>query len=248
MPAEVANRFEIGNLSALDATSPGETSVIKRTDENVLRLLTQALDRQLLEVISCRTIQEFESTRHKTWEKYVWGRRALSDTISMLVPEKLRASMRTALAEKTADDLSRYRDSLFGEPLAQQAEFTTWLSDKIGYLAHEMAKAPPLEEKDKPADLKLNADFNLYTTWGQFHYDCLLESMKFERPIHVAIQDSIRDGLRAWVNAASIIEEALLLRVKPEEIPEAKDAPWDEEDQELLDSSMRDLDAHNPSL
>jgi hypothetical protein len=41
------------------------------------------------------------------------------------------------------------------------------------------------------------------------------------------------------------MEEALALRVEDgsERLPEFFDGPWDKEDQELLESSMKDLDA-----
>ena len=81
------------------------------------------------------------------------------------------------------------------------------------------------------------------------HYDCVLASMKFEQPIPSDIQFPIRDGLRAWVNAAATVEEALSLRV-PDCIGGAVeffDQPWNDEDGELLVSSMKELDAEQSS-
>jgi hypothetical protein len=240
MPTGVS--FEAAGLCALDATASSETSVIKRNDENLLRQITEVMDRQLLAILSSRTAQEFEVARREVWEKYVRARRALCDTINLLIPKNVIELVRSAAEDRVASDLSQFRGVLFGEPIADQFEFTSWIVSRIRFYGLEIEKAGP--PRDRDADIKLNADFGLYTMWGQMHYDCVLASMKFELPISEEIQRSICDGLRAWVNSSAIIEEALLLRGETvEQKNELFDGPWDNEDQELLDSSMRDLDA-----
>jgi hypothetical protein len=243
MPIRVAQPFEVGTLGALDATASGETRGIKRKDEELLRQITETLDKQLLSALSCRTPQEFGKLRRDVWEKYFCARRALGDAIKLVIPKEVIEMMRFVTTQRLMEELGHSRNVLFGEDIATQFEFTDWLVNKMQCVAHEIAKVG--EPTDRDADSRLHEDFNLYTAWGQFHYDCVLASMKFERPIPEQIQGSIRDGLRAWVNACSIVEEALALRVeKGSEIQlEVFDQPWDEEDQELLDSSMKDLDA-----
>ena len=241
MPKRVGRPFEVGAIGALDATASGETRAIKRNDENLIRQLTETLDKQLLGVLSCRTAEEFGSARHEAWEKYFRARRAFSDTIDLLVPKNAVETMRVATMEKIAEDLDRFRNVLFGSEISEQFEFTLWIVNRIQCVAQEIARSG--QPRDRDTDSRLNEDFCLYTAWGQFHYDCILASMKFERPIPAEIQPSIRDGLRAWVNASAIAEEALSLRLRsgPQEGSEFFDHPWDEEDQELLESSMRDL-------
>lgn len=247
MPKRVVQPFEANTLGALDATASGETVVIKRTDENVLRQLTESLDKQLLTVLDARTPQEFSDARQRVWENYFRARRALSDTMSVLVPKHLMAALRLATMERVAEDLKRSRNVLFSELIADQVEFSQWIINKIQCLCHEVVKAG--EPRDLDADRKLNEDFYLYAAWGQFHYDCILEAMKFDRPIPEATQGTIRDGLRAWVNAVAIVEEALCLRLEtpPDNTVQFFDGPWDEEDEELMNSSMRDLDAESPA-
>jgi len=243
MPSGVIPPFEVGTLGALDAMS-GDTCVIRRSDESLIRQLTEALDRQLLGILNCRSVEECEHSRQTVWINYVRARRALADTISRLIPEQVLELVRAATTERIAADLESARNVLFGDAIADQVEFSMWVVDRMQSLGHMISVAG--EPSDKDADRKLSSDFHLYALWGQLHYDCVLAAIKFQRPIPEGIQYSIRDGLRAWVNASAIMEEALALRTQQgaEGCSEAE-LPWDEEDQELLDSSMKDLDAES---
>ena len=243
MPSGVTPPFEVGTLGALDAATSGETGAIRRSDENLLRQLTDALDRLLLEILNCRSVAECDAARMKVWENYARARRALADTLWRVVPPNVIDFVRAATAERVAADLERSRNVLFSDSVADQVEFTLWISNRMQVLGHEILNAG--KPRDRDADVKLNSEFNLYATWGQFHYDCILAAMKFDRPIPEEIQRVVCEGLRAWVNASSIMEEALALR-KPNATNELEvELPWDKEDQELLDSSMRDLDAES---
>lgn len=242
MPNGVTPPFEVGTLGAIDAASSGETSVIRRSDESLIRQLTEVLDKQLLTALCSRSVSEFEAARLKAWVNYARARRALADTINLIIPANVIGFARAATAERIAADLERSRNVLFGDKVADQVEFSIWISDRMQALGREIINAG--EPKDRDADRKLSYEFDLYATWGQFHYDSVLAAIKFDRPISEVIQGAVCDGLRAWVNASSIMEEALALRTSSAEELEAT-LPWDEEDQELLDSSMRDLDAES---
>jgi len=247
MPTRMGQPFEASSLGALDATASGETRVIRRTDESLLRQMTENLDKKLLSVLACRTPEEFGKARQSVWERYFRARRALSDTINLVIPKKFIESVRCATLQRISEDLERSRAVLFGEEIAKQFEFTMWTVNRIQATAREIERAG--EPSDRNADSRLHEDFCLYTAWGQFHFDCVLASMKFEQPIPSDIQFPIRDGLRAWVNAAAIVEEALSLRV-PDGIGgdvQFFEQPWNDEDEELLASSMKDLDAEQPS-
>ena len=247
MPTRMSQPFEAGSLGALDATASGETRIITRTDENLLRQMTENLDKKLLSVLACRTAEEFGKTRRTVWERYFRARRALGDTINLVIPKRFIETVRCATLQRISEDLERFRSVLFGEEIAEQFEFTMWTVNRIQAEARAIEKAG--EPSDRNTDRGLHEDFCLYTAWGQFHFDCVLASMKFEQPIPDDIQSPIRDGLRAWVNAAAIVEEALSLRV-PDDIGgvvQFFEQPWNEEDDELLASSMKDLDAEQPS-
>jgi hypothetical protein len=69
--------------------------------------------------------------------------------------------------------------------------------------------------------------------------------MKFDRPIPEEIREAVCDGLRAAVNAFVIMKEALRLRLPHiEELPLVANLPWDDEDEGLLASSMKDRNAN----
>jgi hypothetical protein len=238
-------RFEIGALGALDAATSGETSVISRAGEALIRQLIEVVDKQLLEALCCRTVAEFIEVREKQWSDYIRASRALTDMIQILIPASAMDLLCAAAEGRIVEDLERSKNVLFGEGIAEQADFSMWIFHRMRAVAYQIGKSGP--PRDSDLDLKLNCDFRLYSMWGRFHYDCVLTAMKFERRIPDGIQESIVDGMRAWVNASTLAEQALELRLSPvEESPEVE-LPWDEEDRELLDSSMRDLDAESAS-
>jgi hypothetical protein len=237
-------RFEIGALGALDATVSGETNIVSRSSETLIRQLIDIVDKQLLQALCCRTVGEFVEVRQKLWKDYIRASRALTDMIQILVPDGGTDLLFASTEERIAEDLERYKNILFGERIAEQADFSMWIFHRMRAFAYQVGKAG--QPKDSDLDLKLNCDFRLFSMWGRFHYDCVLAAMKFERPIPDELQESIVEGMRAWVNASSLVEQALELRSSPVDEPGVK-LPWDEEDQELLDSSMRDLDAESAS-
>ena len=67
--------------------------------------------------------------------------------------------------------------------------------------------------------------------------------MKFKKTIPDDVQEVICDGLRTAINVHVILQEALDLRVPKKELPLFAMLPWDQEDEELLASSMKDINA-----
>jgi hypothetical protein len=92
----------------------------------------------------------------------------------------------------------------------------------------------------KRQDENLAQAFNFYAAWTQFHLDCMLTAIRLQKTIQLDVLPEIIDGLRAAVNAYGYSRQGLDLR-SPQEEPEIHGVEWDEEDQELLDSSMRDM-------
>jgi hypothetical protein len=108
-------------------------------------------------------------------------------------------------------------------------------------LAHNVNAAG--EPRDKDADLKLNSEYQVCSLWAQFHLDAMVAAMKFKKTVPCDVQEVICDGLRTAVNAYAILKEALSLRTAQVEGSPAAALPWDEEDERLLASSMRDINA-----
>ena len=81
----------------------------------------------------------------------------------------------------------------FGQMARDQAVFTAWTLRKIDALLPHVSAAP--QEQHKALDQKLAKQFSLYFGWSQFHLDCLLASIRFDKAISPDILDEICDGL-----------------------------------------------------
>jgi hypothetical protein len=241
MPPEVCTPFDVGAIGSFVGQSSTVQTILVQSDEELVRKLVLMLDNQLLSALETRSAAEFVDARNKVWASYIRARRALSDTMTNLVPESEMDTVVKAAIATVVADVQKQRGVRFGDTLTDQAVFTFWTFEKKKNLAHQIQNAG--EPCDKAADLKLNAEFHLYSLWAQFHMDALIAAMKFKRTIPEDIQAVICDGLRANVNAYAILKEALALRVPQAEISYPAELPWDKEDERLLASSMRDLNA-----
>lgn len=248
MPTRVAPPFEVVGIGPLgaDNAASDEVCVVRRAkDADLIRSLMSVLDMQLVNVLGSRSSAEFVEARKGTWFSYVRARRALSDTMANLISASELEMLSSSALIRIDADVDGSREPLLGDAVAEQMKFSMWIIGKMRALGNEISKAEsPKKTGDCDLDLKLNEEFLLYSTWAQFHYDCVLAAMKFNKEVAPEVRDVIVDGLRAWVNACAIMEEALELRVAPPEYSEHP-LPWDEEDEQLLASSMRDLDAES---
>jgi len=197
----------------------------------------------LLEALSARTAREFEDARQKVWPKYIRALRALQDTVSNVISDREIDRVSKAAVTRVDADLEKQRELRFGDALTEQAVFTLWTLGKIRSLGKELQDAGDAPADKKQADKDLVADFCVNSLWAQFHLDILIAAMKFDRPVPEEIRESVCDGLRAAVNAYVIMKEVLRLP-QAEKLPLAVNLPWDEEDESLLASSMKDLNAN----
>jgi len=238
---EVCAPFDIGTLGAFFDQSNTVDAVLIRSDASLVRELISVIDKQLLTVLETRNQSEHQKATEKFFVRYVRGLRALSDTMSNLAPKH---EIATAISESIAaltEDLQKQRGLRFGDILTEQAVFALWTLGKIRSVGAEIQAAG--EPRNKDADIKLTQEYYFYSLWSQFHLDSLVVAMKYKKSIPEDVQASICDGLRASVNAYSIIKEALALRTPPAETPASPALPWDDEDEKLLASSMRNRNA-----
>lgn len=239
---------EIGTLGAFFQPTTASEKKLVRSDERLISELVSMLDRQLIAAVDTRSQEEFLSVRRNVMPRYARALRALYDTVTNLVsPESIEAISNNVIAE-LADDLAMQRESRFGDKLTDQAIFTLWTIRKISKLGREITKAGSVPADKKAVDNQLRHEYHAASIWSQFHLDLLFAAMKFDRPICENIRETVCDGLRASVNAYVIMKDALILRSNQvEESAPALILPWDEEDAELLASSMRDMNA-DPSV
>jgi hypothetical protein len=234
--------FVVGTVGALYEPSMVVETELVRSDERLIRELLSMLDRQLFGVLESRSAEEFSQRREEVFSKYVRALRALSDTMSNMLPESELEVLSDGATKALAADIEKQRGVSFGNALTDQAVFTLWTLGKIRSLGRKIYAAgkPPAESQG--ADLVLLKEYRLTSLWAQFHMDIACAAMKFKKILPEDVQAVICDGLRAVVNAYAVMREALSLRTKVEEVPPVN-LPWDEEDERLLAASMRDLNA-----
>lgn len=243
VPSQACLPFDIGTIGAILEEPISIQIDFIRSDERLIRKLASVLENQLLAVLEAHHVSEFIDVRLKTWPKYVRAHRALLDTLRNLSSEANIEIISKASTAIVMADLQTQRGVRFGDVLTDQAAFTLWTFSKIMTLARKVqdAEAP----RDKDADLKLSSEFQVSLLWAQFNLDIMVAAMKFKKDIASDIQQLICDGLRASVNAYAILKEALALRVPPREASLTTPLPWDDEDEQLLASSMKDVHANS---
>jgi hypothetical protein len=237
--------FVIGTLGAAFEAPLDVECNLTRSDERLIKELGSMLDKQLLAALDSRSASEFAKVRADIWPKYIRALRALSDTMRNVASEHdIDRLSRVAMAEfKT--DLEKQRGSRFGNALTDQAIFTLWTLEKIRLLSFKLTGKPAPEQRG--TDLQLNKEYRLCSLWAQFHMDVTVAAMNFDKAVPDDVQDSICDGLRSVVNAYAIMKEALeLRRPRAEEPATAAVLPWDEEDEQLLATSMQDINGDFP--
>lgn len=89
----------------------------------------------------------------------------------------------------------------------------------------------------------LQSDFAIAAAWSQFHLDCLTTAMLLNKPIYPDLVPAIVDGLRTEVNAYAIAKQMIDLYLPQAAEERLIPYTWSEEDEELLASSMEDMEA-----
>ncbi len=204
----------------------------------------EVLDGLLLRAIEKRTQAEFVATRNEVFADYFATVLALSNLAKVIVPPTaIERMMWESFSELEAD----FRDhglARFGAAARDQAIFTVWTLRKTQALAYKISTAPALAAELKARDEKLIMEYSFFSAWAQFHFDCLVASMRFDKAIHPEVLEEIRDGLRAAVNAYGLIGQGVDLR-EPSADPPTGPYVWDDEDQELMNSSMCEIEAES---
>jgi hypothetical protein len=127
----------------------------------------------------------------------------------------------------------------FGAEVNDQALFTVWTLRKINDLASRICATDAVKPHLVPADREQAMRFVMHVLHGRFHLDCLKSSLRTGTPIYPEVLGCISEGLRSVVNGYSHIKQACDLR-NTEENEEMIFIDFDEEERELLASSMAD--------
>ena len=235
--------LELDNLLAFVGIPSKRRSVgeLSGALEKILKDVAQIVDERLMRVIETRTQEEFANARKEVFGDYLGAVKALSDLVRIVAPSQVIERIAAESFNELEAEFREHGLVRFGDAAKSQATFTIWTLRRTSGLMSKIAIADPVPEKFKDEDAKLASDFAFAAAWCQFHLDCLVAAIRFDKTIQLDVMPSIIDGLRAAVNAYGYARQGLHLRT-PEPQPLLTPYSWDEEDQELLDSSMRDME------
>jgi hypothetical protein len=216
---------------------------------DALKKLSQVTDSLILTTIEKRTAADFTSTAMKLFNSYVRTLRVKSDFLHVILKNDLQATAQVVNRSLNAleFDFKDYGTKQFGSALTEQAEFTIWTRRKTTKLVWKLFDPEVLNHIPAPDALelgkKLYSDFALAAAWSQFHLDCLSTAMHMKRAIYPAVVPAIVEGLRTEVNAYAIAKQMIDLYLPPVAEEHLEPYSWGEEDEELLASSMEDMES-----
>ncbi len=215
--------------------------VLFGSTKEVWRGTKAAVDGMLLKCIDAKGEDEFAQRRRVVFPQYARIVQALASLVRVLATDQMVDNLVRESFCELEHDFREQGPERFGSTAADQAIFTVWTLRRTSRLLSDLVGTRPARQDLLERDCKMASDFVTYALWAQFHLDCLVGAIRFDKPIQLAVLPSIEDGLRAAVDAYGLAREGVRLR---EQVPIAPEpvVEWDEEDQELLDSSMRDLE------
>jgi hypothetical protein len=202
--------------------------------------ITALVDSLLLRAVEARNIEEFRAARHAIFGDYARAVVSLSGLVQMVVP---KPTIERLLGESFCEMEAEFKEqglARFGAVAKEQAIFTVWTLRRTGGLIAKIIASGPVPKVLYQEDSKIASEFSAATAWTQFHLDCLVCAIRFDKKIQLDVLAEIQDGLRSVVNAYGLARRGLVLR-SPAQEPAPSLVEWDDEDQELLDASMRDM-------
>jgi hypothetical protein len=218
------------------------TGELSGSAEEIIKSIGAFLDGLLLRAVAAQTKKEFVAVRTEVFEPYAGALTSLARLVHILVPDPVIEHIISDSFCELESDFREHGSARFGVDAKDQAMFTVWTLRRTSRLIAKVASSGPVPARLKEQDEKLASDFGFFAAWTQFHLDCMLASIRHDEPIQLEVLPEIIDGLRAAVNAYGYARQGLTLRAPAEE-PRLQPCEWDEEDQELLDSSMADMAA-----
>jgi len=210
--------------------------------EDLFKRIVSILNNFLLRAIDQQTSEEFVAARDEIFVNVAKTHRALGSLASVMVPRQtLNRLAWESFAEMEAE-LTEQGLKRFGATARDQAIFTVWTLRKMHRLLLRIVDGKKLEGELADKDREIAKEFNFFAFWSLFHLECLIASMRFNKPVRPEVLETICGGLRAAVNAYGFLRQGLELRMPAREDEPLKPYEWDEEDEELLASSMADME------
>ena len=208
--------------------------------------ITQVAESMFLLALEQRSADQFRKIVGACFNDYVHVMRAKSDLLRVALQND------SARTERLVDESllmleSEFKDeglARFGAAVNDQAIFTVWTLRRSAIHIWKLRDADCSLGADQDAKREeLNAEFALYSAWAQFHLATLSTAIRLEKSVHPDVVPAVLEGLRAMVNASGFARQIVELCIPPGEEPELMPYEWDDEDDELVKSSMSDVDA-----
>jgi hypothetical protein len=207
---------------------------------HLLREIVVVIDGLVGASIDQRTSAEFVKMREEVFPQYVAAITALGSLARIVIPKQTIDRISLESFSEMEADFRDFGDSALGSDLAERGLFTVWTIRKIYDLAKEI-EASEFPKENPKEDAEKAREFVRAALWNRFHVDCLIKSMRTNKPIYPEVVEHIRDGLRAAVDAYAHVRQWADIR-NPRPDLDPGPIEWTDEDQVLLLDSMRDLE------
>ena len=226
-------------LVGLPSKRKAATTELSVAANDIFKGTKSFIDGLLLRAISAQTNEEFIAVRKEVLVPYIGAAMSLAKLFKIVVPKQVIAQALNASFIELENEFREQGAFRFGQAAKDQAMFTVWMLRRMSGLVSKITSAPtPDAMKEEEGALARSYAYNALI--AQFHLDVLLAAMRLDTPVQLDVLPTVIDGLRAAVDAYGYARQGLNLRIpEPETVMTAPE--WDEEDQELLDSSMHDI-------
>jgi hypothetical protein len=212
---------------------------ISGSAEDALKGIATLLEQMVAGAIEKKTAADFTAAYEEALPNYARLMFALGSLIRAVVPANVIDRVTAeALCEMEAD----FRDhalAAFGSSVRDQSIFTVWTLRKISDIGQKLTGGD-IPEEIKERDKHFATMFSYHALRARFHLDCLILSMRTNRPIFPEVLEAVSGGLRSAVDAYAWIRQAADLRTKPED-PVLEFNDLDEEDQAFVEASAYDM-------
>jgi hypothetical protein len=214
----------------------------------LFKQLSQVTDSLILAAIEKRTATDFTSTAIGLFNGYVRALRVKSDLLQVILKSDLQATAQIVNRSLNAleFDFKDFGTKQFGSLLTEQAEFTIWTRRKTVDLVWKLFEPGVLDHLPSAEAFelskKLQSEFAIAAAWSQFHLECLTTAMRLGKAIYPDVVPAVVDGLRMEVNAYAIAKQMIDVYLPPATEDRLVPYSWNEEDEELLASSMEDME------
>jgi hypothetical protein len=236
-PLELIDAQSVG-LIGLPAEKPAQRSLPGAADD-LLRSISQMLDRMILEVISKRTATEFKSAQDQIFADYVSLSVAFARVASKAIDRKAIAKLNAESFCELEAEIRENGEACFGLSMKERATFTVWMLRKISDLLGEL-QTGKLDDGHEEQDKEFAKEFFLHAIVARFYVDCLIISMRTKTPLYEDVLPTIDHGLKAIVNAYAWVKQAVDLRF-PRQHDDSVIPEWTDEDDLVVASGIRDF-------